>query len=248
MPPSSCSWPVTTQLHTNSFSTGRAAASAGVILFVLLLLGAAACAPAAELVVRVKDQPPPKELDASIAGRLQPKAVQVLAGDQRLFEFWFVEQLPLGAKPASPAKALETIKQPALLGAVSVGKGRRDYRDDDIAPGVYTMRLAIQPNDGNHLGTSEFSWFSALIPARLDTKPDGIADYKSMVKASSKETTTDHPVILSLRPASSSDGALPQLSEPAPEHRSVRVQVPAKAGEETTSVVFEVVIEGKGHK
>jgi hypothetical protein len=110
------------------------------------------------------------------------------------------------------------------------------------------MRLALQPQDGNHLGTAEFNWFAALVPAKLDPRPDGITDYKSLVKASSKETATDHPLILSLRPAASADGDLPRLNDPAPEHKSVRVKVPAKAGEEKTSLIFEVVYEGKGHK
>lgn len=221
----------------------------GVTLALLCVWsGSRGLVSAAELTLKVKPADPPKELAAAIAGRLQKQEVQLLDGEQPLFEFWFVDALTLGAKPESLAKALESIKQPSLLGAVMVGRGRHDYRDDDIAPGVYTMRLAIQPNDGNHLGTAEFSWFAALIPARLDTKPDGIADYKTMVKASSKETTTDHPVILSLRPASSGEGALPMLNEPAAEHKSVRVRVPAKAGEQAASVVFEVVYEGKGHK
>lgn len=203
---------------------------------------------AAELTLQVKDAPPPKALDPAVAERLQKKAVQLLDGGQPAFEFWFASELSLTAKPASTAKALDAIRSPALLGAVAVGAGRRDYRDDEIAPGVYTMRLAIQPNDGNHLGTAEFTWFAALVAAKLDTKPDGIADYKALVKASSKDTSTDHPVILSLRPASSADADLPKLNVPAPEHKSVRVSIPGKAGGETTSVVFEIVYEGKGHK
>jgi hypothetical protein len=110
------------------------------------------------------------------------------------------------------------------------------------------MRFALQPQDGNHLGSAEFLYFAVLVPAKLDTKPDGIADYKALVKASSKETATDHPVILSLRPPSSTDGDVPKLCEPAAEHKSVRVKIPAKLGDEKTALVFEVVYEGKGHK
>ena len=131
---------------------------------------------------------------------------------------------------------------------MSIPKALRDYRDDELAAGVYTMRLVVQPQDGNHLGSAEFLWFAALVPAKLDTKPDGIADYKTLVKASSKETATDHPVILSLRPPSSTDGDAPKLCEPAAEHKSVRVKVPARLGDEKTALVFEVVYEGKGHK
>jgi hypothetical protein len=217
-------------------------------LSVLALLLVASALSAAELTLKVVDQAPPKALDAAISATLQKKAIQLLDGDKPVYEFWFVSELPLTSKPASPAKALDSAKQATLLGAVSVPKAMKDYRDDELAAGVYTMRFALQPQDGNHLGSAEFTYFAVLVPAKLDTKPGGISDYKPLVKASSKETATDHPVILSLRPASSTDGDLPKLNEPAPEHKSVRVRVPAKAGEEKTSVVFEVVYEGKGHK
>ncbi len=203
---------------------------------------------AASLTLKVVDKEPPKELDLSIAAKLQKSAVQLLDGDKPVYEFWFAAELPLTAKPAAPAKALDAVKQATLIGAVSIPKALRDYRDDELAAGVYTMRLALQPQDGNHLGTSEFNWFAVLVPAKIDTKPDGITDYKPLVKASSKETATDHPVILSLRPPSSTDGEDPKLCEPAAEHKSVRVKVPAKVGDEKIALNFEVVYEGKGHK
>ena len=216
--------------------------------FVLFLLLAAEAGPAAELTLKVVDADPPRELDAAIGARLQHQAVQLLNGNKPAFEFWFVTELPLPVKPASHLKALDSVKPISLLGVVVIPKASRDYRDDELAAGVYTMRFTLQPQDGNHLGTAEFSYFAALTPARLDTKPDGIADYKTLIKASSKETATDHPVILSLRPAESAGGDLPKLHEPAPEHKCVRVKVPAKAGDEKIDLIFDVVYEGKGHK
>lgn len=214
----------------------------------IALLGLTSWPAAGALTLKVVDKTPPAPLDAAIRAKLQTKAVQLLDGDQAVYEFWWCAELPLQSKPTSPAKALDGIKQAELIGAVNVPADQRDYRDDELRAGVYTLRFALQPQDGNHLGTSEFSYFAVLTPAKTDRKPDGITTYKALVKASSKETATEHPVILSLRPASSDAGDLPKLSEPAPEHKSVRLTVPAKAGEEKTSVVFEVVYEGKGHK
>jgi hypothetical protein len=217
------------------------------LVFAFALM-AAASGTAAVLSLKVVEKEPPKELDPSIMAKLQRSAVQLLDGDKAVYEFWFAAELPLTAKPGSPARALDSVKQAALLGAVSVPKALRDYRDDEVAAGVYTMRFALQPQDGNHLGSAEFLYFAVLVPAKLDTKPDGIADYKALVKASSKETATDHPVILSLRPPSSPDGDAPKLCEPAAEHKSVRVRIPAKWGDEKSAVNFEIVYEGKGHK
>jgi hypothetical protein len=200
-------------------------------LILPLILGTALSA--ADLNLKVTELPPPKEVDPAIQNLLQPKAIQLADGDTPAFQFWLVKDVP-------EAKKLDTLQQAALLGVVSIPKSQRDYRDDEIAAGVYTMRFALQPQDGNHLGSSEFAYFAVLTPAKLDTRPDGIKTYKSLVKASSKETSTDHPMILSLRPTSSGKGDAPELVEPAPEHKSVRVKVSALA--------FEIVYEGKGHK
>jgi hypothetical protein len=124
---------------------------------------------------------------------------------------------------------------------------RRDYRDDEIAASVYTMRFALQPQDGNHSGSADFPYFGVLVPAKLDTKPDGIKDYKELMKASSKETSTDHPMVLSLRPVTSAEGVAVKLTTPAADHKAVRVKVPAK-GPDTKEIAFEIVVEGKGHK
>ena len=213
--------------------------------FLIPLLITATALYAGDLSLKTADTPPPKEIDPAVQKLLQPKAIQLIEGDQPAFQFWLVNDLLLQSKPS--AKPLDAVKQATLLGVVSVPKAQRDYRDDEIAAGVYTMRFALQPQDGNHLGSSEFLYFAALTPAKLDPKPDGITDYKSLVKASSKETSTDHPVILSLRPTAS-DKEAPALVEPAPEHKSVRVKVPATAAGEKTSIAFEIVYEGKGHK
>jgi hypothetical protein len=215
-----------------------------IVTFTGLLLAANLFA----LELKVVDKTPPEELAADIRAKLQGKAIQLLDGDKPALEFWLVSELALTSKPASLAKALDSVGTATLLGAVNVPKPRRDYRDDPLPKGVQTLRLALQPQDGNHLGTAEFSWFAVLVPAALDPKPDAITDYKSLVKASAKLTVTEHPIIMSLRPATE-DGAAPKLFEPVEEHKSVRVSIPGRVGkDEKTSLVFEIVYEGKGHK
>jgi hypothetical protein len=218
------------------------------IITLACLLAASTSALCADFTVKVADKEPPKELDASIRSVLQSKAIQVLESDKPAFEFWLCKEIPLQSAPESAAKAMDRIKQATLLGAVSVASPQHDYRDDALAAGVYTMRFALQPQDGNHLGTAEFSYFGVLTPAKLDTKLDGITDYKQLVKASSKETSTDHPAIISLRPPSAEAGEAPKLVEPVAEHKSVLLKTPAKAGGQSTTIPLEIVVEGKGHK
>src|SRR5207245_5678282 len=149
---------------------------------------------------------PPRELVGLIGKALQPRAVQLLDGGKPVFEFWFRSEVPLKSKPASADKALDSLQETVLLGAVSVGSGQRDYKDNEIAAGIYTMRFGLQPQDGDHLGTADYPYFAVLIPARSDTALDGVTTFKALAKASGKETASGHPMVLSLRPTSA-DGA-----------------------------------------
>ena len=216
-------------------------------LLPLVLAFCAAAASAADLTLKVADKEPSKELAEPIRALLQPKAIQLLEGDKPVLELWLVKELTLQAKPSSPATTMDALKQATVLAAVDVPNARKDYREDQIAKGVYTLRYALQPQDGNHLGTAEFTYFGVLVPAKSDKAADGIKDYKALVSASSKETSTDHPMIISLRPVNSVEGEFPKLSEPAPEHKAIRVRIPGK-GAEAAPVVFDIVFEGKGHK
>jgi len=199
---------------------------------------------AADLAVSVSDKEPPKELGDAIRPTLPAKAVQVLDGNKPAFEFWFVKEVPLKSKPASLAKALDALAPATLLGAVSVSSATRDYRDDELPAGVYTIRFALQPQDGNHSGSTDYNYFAVLVPARLDPAPDALTTYKAVVKASAKETSTEHPHVMSLRPATAEAGDQPQIKEPAPEHKSLLLKLPAKAGAEKTALAFELVCEG----
>ncbi|MBI3875815.1 MAG: hypothetical protein HY300_07630 [Verrucomicrobia bacterium] len=201
---------------------------------------------AGELSTTVTKKEPPAALDASIRKLLSPQAVQVLEDGKPVLEFWFCSEVAASAKPESVAKALDALKPVTLAGAVAVsGKQQRTYRDTDLAEGVYTMRFSLQPQDGDHLGSADYPYFLALIPAKLDTKPDSFANYTAMVKASGKETSSGHPIVFSLRPTS--DGEAPKLLEPAAEHKSVRVKLNAKpaGGDATVPLVFEIVVKGK---
>ena len=217
-----------------------------LLLLLASVLAAAFVPPlnAADLTVKATDKEPPKELGEAVRQTLQPKAVQVLEGNKPAFEFWFAREIPLKSKPASLAKALDSLGPATLLGAVSVSSATRDYRDDELPAGVYTMRFALQPQDGNHSGSTDYIYFAVLVPARLDPAPDALTTYKAVVKASAKEASPEHPHVLSLRPATAEAGDQPQIKEPAPEHKSILLKLPAKAGGENANLMFELVCEG----
>jgi hypothetical protein len=70
--------------------------------------------------------------------------------------------------------ALDQFIQPSLIGIVEVPEESRDYRDDELFKNVFTMRYGLRPDDGNHLGTSDYRHFAVLIPADQDQKLNGM--------------------------------------------------------------------------
>jgi hypothetical protein len=214
----------------------------------MLFLSSALASWAASFAVKVIEKEPPKEVDDSIRKVLQAKAVQLLDNGQPVFEFWFRTEIPLKSNPQSAAKALEAIAETTLCGLVAVRRTEHDYKDNEITEGLYTARFSLQPQDGDHMGTSEFPYYLLLIPLKHDPQLTSIAAYKPMVRASGKATASGHPVVLSLRPAASDASDLPKLNEPIPDHKTVQLKVPARApkSDAPTSMVFELVYQGKG--
>jgi hypothetical protein len=216
------------------------------VLVALWGLAVSGTATSADLTLQLTNKAPPAELSASFREILQPKAIQLVDGNQPIYEFWFRTNLPLKQAPEAAAKALAAIPETTVLGAICIHKDQRDYREDEVHSGVYTMRLGLRPDDGNHLGTSDYSFFAVLVPVTLDTALGGITTYKELVTASRKETSSDHPIALSLRPSDSDQGEFPRLNVPAAKHKSIVVKIPAQVTGATGSaaVVFDLVYEG----
>jgi hypothetical protein len=199
--------------------------------------------------VATVEEEPPLEVADSIRETLQTTAIEIQKEGAPIYKFWFREEIPIGSQSgSSPDASLRALREGTLLGVVSVLQSQRDYRDDTISKGVYTLRYALQPQDGNHLGTAHYPYFAVLVPANSDDKLDGLTTYSAVVKASSRHTATGHPVNISLRPPGETPTNSPELTEPAPHHKAVRLQLPARVNDsnEAAHLEFELVYQGTG--
>jgi len=204
---------------------------------------------AAEFSVKVTATPAPNDVSADVKKTLSKNCITLSIGEKPWLEFWLRKPLPLKAKPAKPEKALDALATATLMGVVRVHKSGRDYRDDDLYKGVFTMRYGKIPGDGNHLGATDFPYFAVLIPATKDPKLDTYKSFKTMTKASLKDTAAEHPMILSLRPARKAGGK-PTIIEPAPEHKSILLTAIGAMKGSKTAIPFplQVVFEGFGEQ
>jgi hypothetical protein len=183
------------------------------VIAAALLIAWPALAPAQPYTIKEAETAPPKELDKGIADLLSPKAVQFLNKGELVAEVWFRKEVPSGATPQQLKNGLtfEEIPETTLLGAIRFAKAVTDFRKQKIKPGVYTLRLGVQPMDGDHMGTAPSPYFCLAVPAAADKKPGPMKDAKDLQELSMKATGGSHPGVFFLATDVKDPGAAPKL-------------------------------------
>jgi hypothetical protein len=209
------------------------------------LSSSGAAAADAKLTVKVKDIAPPKELSAAVRTVLAGKAMQVFDDKGKLLcTVWARKALETKAT-ADQAKAglkYSHLEVTTLVGAVQFPSTFTDYRKQKIKPGVYTLRLGIQPADGDHTGSAPFNEFCLLSPAGADASPD-VMKAKELHKLSNKSTTRKHPGVMLLFP-NKAPAEKPVIQKKPKDHFVLSFRVPATAGKEKGYLGFSLVVVG----
>ena len=180
---------------------------------------------------------------------LQPSVIRLLDKDRALLEFWFCKEVPLFEEPSPDAFAVSAVKEGTLLGAVRISTERRDFKDEEIPPGVYVLRLGLQPDDGDHQGTAPTRTFALLTAADKDRETEAFLDHDALVKVSSTINAAKHPSNFNLQPVEQSGGSFPRLaSHNDGKHKVVYLRLPAKVQGQNNPVElkFALVYQGKG--
>ncbi|MFY9557257.1 MAG: hypothetical protein WAV20_12715 [Blastocatellia bacterium] len=140
---------------------------------------------------------------------LDPKGWRVTLADGVFCDIWLRAVLPAGKTEASGA-VYTSIGESTLVGVITFAKATTDFRGQSIKPASYSLRYALHPTDGNHMGISPVRDFLVMIPVAMDPNPDAQFKFEELTKMSAKATGTSHPGVLSLvQPASAS--ATPKL-------------------------------------
>ncbi len=175
--------------------------------FALAALVALAAPSAAQTpVVSKHTDAPPAALSEPLRAVLGTGGQTVTVGGTSL-EFWWVQTLPLEA--ATTETSWESVQEGTIVGAVRLSKPDTDVRGKVVAAGVYTLRYALQPQNGDHLGVSPYREFLLLAPAGADTA-DAALSHDAAVDLSKRANGTSHPAAWSLDPpvASSDPGTV----------------------------------------
>jgi len=164
--------------------------------------GSTLFAQAGGYAVKVEKLEPPKELAAGIAKGLSTQALRVTDKQGKLLcEIWLRDMVPLAKPPTADAARYRDLAETTLVGVIRWVQPASDYRKQKIKPGVYTLRLAYQPEDGDHMGTAPYTEFLLLTPLELDKSPDPLPNPKDLHEVSAKASGSNHPAVFLLFPA-----------------------------------------------
>lgn len=212
---------------------------------VALLALAASSSAAEKITVKFEDAEPPKELSDAVRGVLGGKAMTVTdEKGKAICTVWAAKSLDSKAT-AEQAKAgvkYSQIEETTVVGAVKFPDTFTDYRKQKIKPGVYTLRLGIQPMDGDHMGTAPYNEFCLLIPAEIDKKPE-LLDVEKLHEESKKSTTRKHPGIMLLFP-NKTPPETPVVEAKPKETWVLSYRIPATAGGEKAFLGVSLVVVG----
>ena len=168
--------------------------------------------PAAPASLSAQPAPPPSAgaIPAALAGDLAPQGAQIISGGSPLCNLWLLKSVPTGKSPeSSPDILYGNLQIGTVVGVMQILAPAQDSRHQKVPAGVYTLRYGQIPQDGNHMGVSQYRDFLLLCPAAADTKLDTALGFDELVALSRQTLTTGHPAVMGLIPANSSVKTLP---------------------------------------
>lgn len=196
---------------------GRAAVLAAA------LLGLAAGAAAQSYTATTVSAAAPAELSAAIRATLANQAIEVKGPQGVLCDIWLRQDIPAVASPGMELGVVYPQLAPGtLVGAIRFPAAVTDYRNQQVKPGVYTLRYELSPVDGNHQGVAPQRDFLLLGPPSTDTSTATL-DFKALVALSKPTTTRNHPSVWSLMPADGAPAQLPAVAAQDSDNGTIQV-------------------------
>ncbi len=212
---------------------------------VLLLIFLSGTAAAQNYKVEKTTAAVPEEA-APVREALAGETLRVTGPNGILCELWLRKAVPEKRAPAQELGIVYgKLAEGTLIGVIRFPSEVKDYRRQRVKAGVYTLRYAILPVDGNHQGVAPQRDFVIAAPASADQSPATVTR-DATIDLGRKTTATNHPSVWSLAPAEGSS------DRPAVEHVEdgdlwvlhFRAQLTPESGGATTTLPMALVVVG----
>lgn len=180
-------------------------------LFLALLFTVPTNASAQTYKAEALHEVPPKELAAPIQAALSPTGIRVTGPSGPICDLWLGKAVPGKANtPQTLGVVFPQLAQGTLVGAIRLPNSAKDYRKQLIKAGVYTLRYALVPENGNHMGVAPQRDFVLASPATADQDAATLTLDQTLA-LSRKASGSNHPSVWSLAPPEGHPKSLPSV-------------------------------------
>lgn len=177
----------------------------------LVLLWMAGVASAQSYRVEKIAAAPPEELAPAVRDALAGEGLRVAGPSGTLCELWLRKVVPGKAVPPQElGVTLGQLTEGTLVGAIRFPADVKDYRRQRVKAGVYTLRYALIPVDGNHYGVATQRDFLLAAPASEDQSPATVT-LRAALALGRKTTGTSHSSVWSLAGIDAQPASLPAV-------------------------------------
>jgi hypothetical protein len=215
------------------------------LVFVFLaVLPAPLVAAEPKLTAKVEKIEPPAKVVEPVRKLLDPEALVVRDGDRVVMRVWFRAEIPVKASEEQVKNGLtyREIPEGTLVGVLELPEEFTDYRKQKLPAGVYTLRFAVQPDIGDHTGTTPHPEFCLICPAAEDKDGEDI-EKKKLIELSSKVNEGRHPAVLLMWPNNGKDATVKVLDK-GNGVLIATIKRAVVAGEVKTTLGFAVTVAG----
>lgn len=189
----------------------------------------------------------PEGLSPAIAKLVDARGHRISGPDGPMIEIWLLKsvQIKAGFKPTFTQ--MYPFSPGQLIGAMRINKGVEysDFKGQQMAAGTYTLRYGLQPQDGNHVGTSETYDFLLALPAKGDVKTATIKNFEELAEISAKAAGSTHPAIFSLLDPKEVNGKAKLEQDGFTEHWVLNFGGKAKSSRKAVELKVRLVVVGQ---
>lgn len=171
----------------------------------------------------------PPDVPKPVQDVLQPQGNRVVGDKGTVCEVWLGKAVAQGtggnADALYPGLGVGT-----LVGVLHFPAAGSDFRGQTIKPGYYTLRYALLPQDGNHMGVNPYRDFLLLSPVAADTQVDKALQLADVYKLSRQASGTNHPAVISLVP-SAQGASTPSVAQDDQGHTVLQLKLGTAGGD-----------------
>lgn len=147
--------------------------------------------------VEAAEAPSSSDVPQALLDSLNPQGARVVGSDGPVCEVWLRKSIPTAESAGGALGVLYgQLRAGTLVGVLHFPAQGADFRGQPIKAGYYTLRFALIPQDGAHMGVYQSRDSLVISPVSADTDLEKDLSFDEMVKLSRMVSGTPHPGFL----------------------------------------------------